>query len=184
MLIKLKNFLRQPYRIICTLIFRICNNSHNIALTSYFQSPKYVCKDLATGAYSHFSYGCYIGKNVKIGNYVICGPEVVIGMGNHSYDKPGSPIIFSGQPKIHETIIEDDVWLGQRVMIKSGVKVGEGAIIAMGSIVTKDVEPYTIVGGIPAKFIKKRFLDEAEINQHKLFLNSKPKGGNYCKGFD
>lgn len=184
MLMTIKNLLRQPYRIICTLIFRIFNNSYNIALTSYFQSPKYVCKDLVTGAYSHFSYGCYIGKNVKIGNYVICGPEVVIGMGNHSYHKPGKPIIFSGQPIIKQTVIEDDVWLGQRVMIKSGVKIGEGAIIAMGSIVTKNVDPYTIVGGIPAKFIKNRFSNESEINRHKLFLKSKPKGGSYCKGFD
>ena len=184
MLIALKNFLRQPFRIICTLIFRILNNSYKISLTSYFQSPKYICKDLVSGDYSHFSYGCYIGKNVKIGNYVMCGPEVVIGMGNHSYDKPGTPIIFSGQPIINQTVIEDDVWIGQRAMIRSGIKVGEGSIIAMGSIVNKDVEPYTIVGGIPAKFLKNRFSNLEEIKKHKLFLKSKPKGGSYCRGFD
>ena len=184
MLTALKNFFRQPYRIICTLIFRIFNNSFKIALTTYFQSPKYICKDLITGEYAHFSYGCYIGKNVKIGNYVMCGPEVVIAMGNHSFDKPGTPIIFSGQPTINQTVIEDDVWIGQRAMIRSGITVGEGAIIAMGSIVTKDVEPYTIVGGIPAKFLKNRFSNLEEIQQHKSFLRSKPKGGAYCRGFD
>lgn len=184
MLIKLKNYLRQPYRIFCTLIFRVLNNSYNISLTTYFQSPKYICKDLVTGEYAHFSYGCYIGKHVKIGNYVMCGPEVVIGMGNHSFDKAGKPIIFSGQPKIKQTVIEDDVWIGQRAMIKSGITVGEGAVIAMGSIVTGDVEPYTIVGGVPAKFLKNRFSNSDEIKHHKSFLRSKPKGGTYCRGFD
>lgn len=184
MLIALKNFLRQPYRIICTFIFRILNNSYKIALTTYFQSPKYVCKDLISGEYSHFSYGCYIGKHVTVGKYVLCGPECVIGMGNHSFDKPGKPVIFSGQPIIKQTVIEDDVWIGQRVMIKSGVTVGEGAIVAMGSVVTKDVKPYTIVGGIPAKFLKNRFSNLDEIEKHKSFLKSKPKGGTYCRGFD
>lgn len=57
-------------------------------------------------------------------------------------------------------IIENDVWIGKKVLLKSGVKVGNGAIIASGAIVTKDVEPYTIVGGIPAKVIRRRFEEE------------------------
>ena len=56
-------------------------------------------------------------------------------------------------------IIGNDVWVGDRVTILSGVKIGDGAIIAAGSIVTDDVPPYTVVGGIPAKIIKKRFSD-------------------------
>ena len=57
-------------------------------------------------------------------------------------------------------IIGNDVWIGTKVLIKGGVKIGDGAIIAMGSIVTKDVPPYSIVGGVPAKVLKYRFTEE------------------------
>lgn len=59
-----------------------------------------------------------------------------------------------------DTIIGNDVWIGYNATIMPGVTIGDGAIIATGSVVTKDVEPYTIVGGNPAKEIKKRFSDE------------------------
>ena len=180
----IKNLFRQPYRVFRTLVFRTLNNSHGIDSTSYFQNPKHVCCDVVTGAYSHFSDQCYIGKNVHIGKYVMCGPEVVIAMGSHNYDIPGSPIIFSGQPAIKQTIIEDDVWIGQRALIKPGVRIGEGAIVAMGSIVTKDIEPYQIVGGIPAKFISSRFSAAKDIQTHKEFLKNKATRGDYCRGFD
>lgn len=59
-----------------------------------------------------------------------------------------------------DTVIGNDVWIGQNVTIMPGVKIGDGAIIATNSTVVKSVEPYTIYGGNPAKFIKKRFSDE------------------------
>jgi chloramphenicol O-acetyltransferase type B len=65
-----------------------------------------------------------------------------------------------GYLKKGDTKIENDVWIGANVTIMPGVKIGSGAVIATGSIVTKNVEPYTIVGGNPAKIIKKRFSDE------------------------
>ncbi|MBR5683116.1 MAG: CatB-related O-acetyltransferase [Ruminococcus sp.] len=55
--------------------------------------------------------------------------------------------------------IGNDVWIGENVMLKGGIRIGDGAIIAMGAVVTKDVAPYTIVGGVPAKVISKRFDD-------------------------
>ncbi|TJX23643.1 MAG: CatB-related O-acetyltransferase [Mesorhizobium sp.] len=57
-------------------------------------------------------------------------------------------------------VVGNDVWIGSRAIILSGVKIGHGAVIAAGSIVTKDVEPYALVGGNPAKLIKRRFPDE------------------------
>ena len=59
-----------------------------------------------------------------------------------------------------DTIIADGCWIGSRAMIMQGVKLGEGAVVATGAVVTKDVPPYAIVGGVPAKIIKYRFPQE------------------------
>jgi len=71
-------------------------------------------------------------------------------------------------------IVEDDVWIGTRAMILSGVRIGQGAIIAAGAVVTKDVPPYSIVGGNPAKIIKYRFyknlIDLIKTKDIKLIL--------------
>lgn len=64
--------------------------------------------------------------------------------------------------------VGNDVWIGSRVSILQGVKIGDGAIIAAGAVVTRDIEPYTIVGGVPAKVIKKRFNDEEIENLCKI----------------
>lgn len=60
----------------------------------------------------------------------------------------------------YSIIIGNDVWIGNRVSIMEGIRIGDGAIIAAGAVVTKDVEPYTIVGGVPAKLIRKRFTQD------------------------
>ena len=61
-----------------------------------------------------------------------------------------------GFTEVDPIVIEDDVWIGARVIILKGVTIGKGSIIGAGSVVTKDVEPYSIVGGNPAKLIRKR----------------------------
>lgn len=63
-------------------------------------------------------------------------------------------------PKQKDSVIGNDVWIGNNVCIKQGITIGDGAIIATGAVVTKNVLPYTIYGGVPAKLIKKRFTDE------------------------
>lgn len=65
---------------------------------------------------------------------------------------------------ISDTIIGNDVWIGYEALIMPGVKIGDGAVIGTRAVVTKDVEPYTIVGGNPAKIIRKRF-DDATIEK-------------------
>lgn len=68
---------------------------------------------------------------------------------------------IEGHPKLKgDIVIGNDVWIGSNAKIMSGVHVGDGSIIAANAVVTKDVEPYTVVGGVPAKMIKKRFPDE------------------------
>jgi acetyltransferase-like isoleucine patch superfamily enzyme len=63
-------------------------------------------------------------------------------------------------------VIEDDVWVGYGAIIISGVRIGKGSIIASGSVVTKDVEPYSIYGGVPAKKIGNRFANDADLHEH------------------
>ncbi|RJX39005.1 antibiotic acetyltransferase [Paenibacillus pinisoli] len=111
-------------------------------------------------------YGWVLDKLI-IGNYVCIASGVVILMGgNHNHRSDWitvypfvEQIAASYEPK-GDTIIESDAWIGMNAMIMPGVRIGEGAIVAAGSVVIKDVPPYTIVGGNPAKEIKKRFTDQ------------------------
>lgn len=112
--------------------------------------------------------GIKIGDNVGIGlrayirgplelqGNIMMGPEVMILTRNHLFDRID---IFMNQQKgstVKPVIIENDVWIGARVTILPGVRVGTGSIIAAGSVVTKDVPEYSIVGGNPAKLIRSR----------------------------
>ncbi len=99
-----------------------------------------------------------------IGDYVCIGSEAVILMGgNHTHRTdwfslyPFMDFITESYIGKGDTIIEDGVWIGMRAMIMPGIRIGEGAIVASGAIVTKNIEPYTVVAGNPAKFIKQRF---------------------------
>ncbi|MFS1861031.1 CatB-related O-acetyltransferase [Vibrio lentus] len=106
-----------------------------------------------------------------IGDYVCIGAEVVILMGgNHTHRVdwfslyPFMDVIEEAYIGKGDTHIKDGVWLGMRAMIMPGVTIGEGAVVAANSVVTKDVEPYSIVGGSPAKVVKYRF-DESVIDE-------------------
>lgn len=110
-------------------------------------------------------HGWHLDKLI-IGNYVCIASGVIILMGgNHNHHPEwitvypfAEQIAQSYEPK-GDTIIKSDAWIGMNAMIMPGVTIGEGAIVAAGSVVTQNVPPYTIVGGNPAKIIKKRFLD-------------------------
>ena len=87
---------------------------------------------------------------IFIGNNVLIGHNVTLATINHDVN-----IESRGNMLLKPIIIEDDVWIGSGAIITQGVRVGKGAIIAAGAIVIKDVEPYSVVGGVPAKLIKK-----------------------------
>ena len=74
----------------------------------------------------------------------------------HKHDRVDIPILEQGDEELQPPIIKRGAWLGRNVIIMPGVTIGEGAIVGAGAVVTKNVEPFTIVGGVPAKFIKKR----------------------------
>jgi len=96
-----------------------------------------------------------IQSNVTIGNNVIMGPDVKIYSRNHKTDRLDVPIQKQGKNYL-ETIIGDDVWIGANVIILAGVVIGSHSVIAAGSVVTKSTDSYAVIGGVPAKTIKKR----------------------------
>jgi acetyltransferase-like isoleucine patch superfamily enzyme len=90
---------------------------------------------------------------VQIGDRVYASPFTQIIAVNHIFDDPDRPFVEQGITA-QGIIIEDDVWLGAGAIITDGVRVGKGAVVAAGAVVTKDVPPHTVVGGVPAKPIK------------------------------
>lgn len=111
-------------------------------------------------------YGWHLDKLI-IGNYVCIASGVVILLGgNHNHHSdwitvyPFSNSIANSFEPRGDTVIKSDAWIGMGATIMPGVTIGEGAIVAAGSVVVTDVEPYTIIGGNPAKKIKQRFTDE------------------------
>lgn len=145
----------------------------------------HVYRDIAIGRYSFLRGGRFRYIDT-IGRYTSIGPDVTIGEGEHPVTwLTSSPAVHdakryryyppeadSGPRTIKRTAdnidpmtmqnaaIGNDVWIGANVMIRRGVTIGDGAIVAAGAFVNKDVPPYTIVGGLPAKVIGKRFSDE------------------------
>ncbi len=102
-----------------------------------------------------------------IGNYVCIGAEAIILLGGNNTHRndwfsnyPFMDHIVESYQQRGNTVLGNGCWIGMRAVLMPGVKLGEGCVVAVGSVVTKDVEPYTIVGGNPAKVIKKRFSDE------------------------
>lgn len=107
------------------------------------------------GNYSELGSNCIIQSNVHIGNHVIMGPDIKIYSRNHKFGRLDIPIQYQGK-NYYETNIGNDVWIGANTIITAGCKIGNHSIIAAGSVVTKDVPEYAIVGGVPAKILKFR----------------------------
>ena len=93
---------------------------------------------------------------LSIGKYVMMGPDVIIYTRNHDIQNTTVPMIDGGETPPRAVVIEDDVWIGARAIILPGVRIGQGAVIGAGAVVTKNVGKYEIVGGVPAKIIGHR----------------------------
>ena len=98
---------------------------------------------------------------LRIGNDVIIAQNVVFSGLNHGYEDINLPI--RNQPcTTAEIVVEDEVWIGANVVITAGVRIGRHAVVAGGSVVTKDVPPYTVVGGNPARPLKQYSADTTQ----------------------
>ncbi len=113
---------------------------------------------------------CTFLCDTVIGNKVaIAGNVAFLNSDDHKYNVIGKAMWDSGRGDKYKIIVKNDVWIGYGAIILSPVRIGWGAIIAAGSVITKDVPPYNIVGGNPAKFIKLRFTED-EIIKHERQL--------------
>lgn len=156
-------------------------NSHNqIFPNNYFPIEK-VCS--GNNSYGSINISHYGNPNEKliIGNYVSIADDVkfILG-GNHQTDLLTvfpiySKIVINDPMRDAKTkgttTIGDGVWIGENSIILSGINIGEGSIIAAGSVVTKDIEPFSIVGGNPAKFIKFRISENEKVILNNYDLN-------------
>lgn len=135
----------------------------------------YIGKNFYIGRNSQIECDAIIGNNVIFANCV-----ALVGRYDHHYQQIGTPTRLASQIRDREydwkglnskVIIEDDVWVGYGSILISSIKIGTGSIIAAGSVVTKDVEPYSIYGGNPAKKLKNRFDTKEELLKHINRLN-------------
>lgn len=128
---------------------------------------------------------CRFGNNVGIGHYCVLNCDLIIGndvmlaahVGLISRDAHVTNLVgrtmFEGPRGDHfKIVIEDDVWIGFGATVLSGVVIGRGAVVAAGSVVTKDVPPYSFVSGVPGKVVKRRF-SEDQIILHDNYLISR-----------
>ncbi|MFA7156720.1 MAG: DapH/DapD/GlmU-related protein [Bacilli bacterium] len=112
---------------------------------------------IAVGNHVHMSRNSYINGigDVFIGNDCMLGPNVVIISGSHVYQNTEVPIRLQGSEN-KAIIIEENVWLAASVNVMPGVRIGEGSVIGAGAVVTKDIPPFSVAVGVPARVIKNR----------------------------
>lgn len=139
-------------------------NRHNrTAPVNVFDQTKVSVGKGTYGGIEAFFFGSE-GERIEIGNYVSIGPHVTfLAGGEHRLDGVSTyPFLAYGAGAVEAVskgpiIVKDDVWIGLGAKILSGVTIGQGAVVAAGAVVVKDVPPYAIVGGVPARLMRWRF---------------------------
>lgn len=133
------------------------------------------------GDYSKIGNRCELQSTngeIILGTSARLGDGVNIHGGNHVYDKVGKYIVENAHDSSDgKVVIGNDTWIGANVIILKGVKIGDGSIVGSGAIVTKDIPPYSIAVGVPAKVVGKRFSDE-ELKKHLKIMDSRKEKGD------
>ena len=147
----------QPIRnIFFKLLLKGFGKNSTIDYRTYIRYPSHV----KIGSHTTINRGCrliaswhYKDVEISIGSHVAVAPEVCFFAAGHDHARKDLPDTAAS------IVVHDYVWIGARSIILQGVTIGEGAVIGAGSVVTKDIPPYTIAAGVPARVIKKRVLE-------------------------
>lgn len=139
-------------RFLVTRIVKECGAGVIVKQNAYFGTGA----DLRIGARSQLGENSRIGHSVRIGSDVVMGPDVVIMTSAHAFEDPRTPINRQGALPVKPVEIGDDVWIGTRVVIMPGVRIGNGAVVGANTVVTKDVPALGIITGAPARLIRYR----------------------------
>jgi maltose O-acetyltransferase len=138
---------------LCRFVFRKTGVKINIQKNVYFGKGN----NISIGNYSGIGEGSILGQDeeIRIGNNVLIGPHLMIFTQNHNFGDRTKLIREQGATR-KPVIIEDDVWIGARVILLPGVTMGRGSVVAAGAVVTKSFPPFSIIGGVPARIIGNR----------------------------
>ena len=139
-------------RLLVRRIFRSCGRDVIIKTRAYFGTGE----NLVIGDRSQLGVNCKVENDLVMGRDVVMGPDVVIMSSAHAFERLDIPINQQGHLPRRPVVIGDDVWIGTRVIILPGVKIGDQAVIGAGAVVTKDVPPRAVVAGNPARIIRYR----------------------------
>jgi len=148
--VSLSNTIRVWY---VSKVFKIMPNDKNTTL----EPNVYLSNTQGTT----IGYNCRVNENVFIQQAIIeddvlIAPNVALLSTSHNHSFLHESIVNQGDSEPNPPIIKKGAWLGRNVIVMPGIEIGEGAIVGAGAVVTKNVKPFTIVGGVPAKFIKNR----------------------------
>lgn len=149
---------------------RLCKRLTGVHPTTYVHSSARVSRDLTTEEWVFVGARVHLDPQVSIGRYSMLAPEVTVVGDDHIWNVVGQPIQFTGRPPQQSTVIGRDVWLGRGALVRRGVTIGDGAIVAARAVVTKDVPPYSVMAGVPAAAIRDRF-DAAAQAEHQDMLD-------------
>lgn len=145
------NIGQKKLRAFCAkMILAKCGEGINVEKGAIFASNVELGNHSGIGINARISGRCIIGDNVMM------GPECMIYTTNHAIDRTDIPMNMQGNEAERPVVIEDDVWIGARVTILPGCHIHKGSVIAAGAVVTEDVASFAVVGGVPARVLRKR----------------------------
>lgn len=151
-----------------------------ITPTAYVHPSATIARDLRLGEFAFVGAGCELDPGVEIGRYSMLAPHVVVVGDDHIWDVAGQPIQFAGRPPQSTTVIADDVWIGHGALIRRGVRIGRGAVVAARAVVTRDVAEFAVVAGIPARQTGERFPDPKDRAHHVATLDGPTVAPNFA----
>jgi len=155
-----------------------CGTDVHVGKSSRLWAPS----ALRIGSHVYIGKQVHIEANCEIGDFCLLANRVaIIGRNDHDFTAVGFPMRyapwvgsqrFPSPHKEAKAVIESDVWLGYGAVVLTGVTIGRGCVVAAGSVVTKDIPPYSIAAGAPAKVVAQRFANEQTIAQHEAAIRN------------